>query len=308
MRYARWTVLSLVVATSSAGGMACGGGASATGTAVAPTSTQADDEAAADVTEHHRHHHHGGVAMFIAMSLDTLGTSPDQHAAVERIQADLFARMEPARAAEQAVLETLADGIATGTIDAAKVNAALAQLATASSGVHDAVADALNQLHAALTPDERAALVDKVSAHWAIWQRANDDSPPAASADAAGGQGGHIHVLAGELGLTPDQVEKIRAGVAAGTKDSPVKPDPQKIEAHLQAFGAAFRGDAFDAKTLTTGGPANAPSGQLGSHPHGHPARGREPRPHGGPAHEARAEGPRARRPPGGARGLRRPP
>jgi len=27
--------------------------------------------------EHHRHHHHGGVTLFIAMSLDTLGVSPN---------------------------------------------------------------------------------------------------------------------------------------------------------------------------------------------------------------------------------------
>src|ERR1700722_6769321 len=133
--------ISLVTLASLA---ACGGQASATGQARAPVSTPADDEAAADVSEHHRHHHHGGVAMFIAMSLDTLGVTPEQRGAVDKIEADLFARMEPARAAEQAVLETLADGIAAGAIDQAKVNAALAQLASASAGIHDASADALN--------------------------------------------------------------------------------------------------------------------------------------------------------------------
>jgi Spy/CpxP family protein refolding chaperone len=162
--------------------------------------------------------------------------------------------MEPARAAEQAVLETLADGIAAGSIDATKVNAALAQLATASAGIHDASIEALNQLHAALTPEQRAALVDKVEAHWALWQRANADEVDVTPTAPAGG---HLRALTADLGLTPDQVTKIKANLSAAAKDA-VKPDPQKVEAHLQAFGAAFKAESFDAKTLSTGGAANA--------------------------------------------------
>jgi Spy/CpxP family protein refolding chaperone len=251
-------VWGAVVALASVGPLAaCAGGAAASGTgqAQAPTSTQADDEAAADVSEHHRHHHHGGVAMFIAMSLDTLGVTPEQRTTVDKIEAELYARMEPARAAEQAVLETLADGIAAGTIDSAKVNAALAQLATASAGIHDASTDALNHLHATLTPEQRAALVDKVEAHWALWQRANADEADVTPTTPGGG---HLRRLTADLGLTPDQVAKIKANLSAAVKDAAVRPDPQKVEAHLQAFGAAFKSDTFDAKTLSTGGPANA--------------------------------------------------
>ena len=255
-KWASRAAFALAPVLSVASIAACGGGAATgTGEAKAPVSTQADDEASADVSEHHRHHHHGGIAMFIAMSLNTLGVTPEQRAAVDKIEADLFSHMEPARAAEQAVLETLADGIAAGAIDAAKVNAALAQLATASASIHDASADALNQLHAALTPEQRAALVDKVEAHWALWQRPNaDEADTTPSAPA----GGHLRTLAKDLDLSPDQIAKIKANLGAAVKDSPVKPDPQKVEAHLKAFGAAFRADTFDAKTLSTGGPANA--------------------------------------------------
>ena len=224
--------------------------------ALAPTSTLAADDAAADMTEHHRHHHHGGVTMFIAMSLDTLPATPEQRASIERIQGDLFAEMEPARTAEATVLQTLADGIATGTIDAAKVNAALAQLTTASTGLHDAAIEALDQLHAVLTPEERAALVDKVEAYWALWQRANGDemAPGPDGAPASG----HLQALSAELRLTPDQIERIRANESAAARECPVRPEPQKVEAHLRAFGAAFRGDNFSARTLTTGAGANA--------------------------------------------------
>ncbi|MGO9835031.1 MAG: Spy/CpxP family protein refolding chaperone [Polyangiaceae bacterium] len=237
----------------------CGGSSTGSVPAVAPTSTQADDEAATDVVEHHRHHHHGGVTMFIAMSLDTLGVDPAQRAAVEKIQAELRAKMEPARVAEQNVLTILADGIAAGTIDTAKVDAAIAQVTSATGGLHDATADALNQLHAVLTPEQRAALVDKVQAHWAIWRHANGEE----QATPGGSPGGeHLGMLAKELGLSPDQIEKVRANMSAAVAGSRVRPDPQAVEAHMQAFAAAFKSDAFDAKSLTT---ASAASSHLAS-------------------------------------------
>jgi hypothetical protein len=69
------------------------------------------------------------------MSLDTLGLSPEQKPAVEKIRSDLHARMEPARAAEQNLLGTLADGLAVGVLDPAKVDAAVGQLTKAAASV-----------------------------------------------------------------------------------------------------------------------------------------------------------------------------
>src|ERR1700733_14519556 len=111
------------------GSVACGSSSAPPPTT--PTSASVEDEeVTADLTDHHRHHHHGGVTMFIAMSLDSLGVSADRHAAIEKIQQGLAAQMEPARAAEQAVVTVLADGIAAGGIDHGKVDAALAQVAS----------------------------------------------------------------------------------------------------------------------------------------------------------------------------------
>src|ERR1700683_3269289 len=94
-----WLVMAVVLGTSSVM-VGCGGGnatsgqpATATATTATATTTTAspeDDESAADLGEHHRHHHHGGVTMFIAMSLDSLGVSPEQEKAIEKIQGDLF--------------------------------------------------------------------------------------------------------------------------------------------------------------------------------------------------------------------------
>jgi hypothetical protein len=201
--------------------------------------------------------------MFIAMSLDTLGGSPDQRAVIEKIEADLFAKMEPARMAEQRVTGILADGIEAGTIDTAKVDVALAQVASAAEGLHDATADALNELHAVLTPEQRGVLIDKVEAHWAIWQSANSDAEPTGT----GGQvrAGHIEALTKELGLTADQVDKISGRWRANAKGSSAPLDSKKVETHLKTFGQAFRSASFDARSLSTASAANTLLASWGS-------------------------------------------
>jgi Spy/CpxP family protein refolding chaperone len=225
--------------------------ASPAGTAAAGAQGAEDDEATADLKEHHRHHHHGGFAMFIAMSLDSLGTTPEQTAAIEKIQADMHTKLQPSHDAEKALLLVLADGIAAGQIDQAKVDAAITQVSAASAGVHDAVADSLNQLHATLTPQQRAALVDKVEAHFDVWHQANTEE------EGAEKEGhGHLAKLAKELSLSPDQVEKTRGSLKASGGGTHF--DKAEGDAHLKAFGTAFASEKFDAKQLTTGATANA--------------------------------------------------
>jgi Spy/CpxP family protein refolding chaperone len=210
-----------------------------------PTSASVDDETGG-LIEHHRYHHHGGVTLLIAMSLDLLGVSPEQQAAVDKIRTELHARMAPARAAEQILVALLADGIAGGSIDVAKADAAVAQVSAAAATVHEASSDALNELHRALTPVQRGALVDKVEAHWGVWQRANAEATgPASPTD------GHLAMLATDLGLTQDQVARIRTSLAEGAKRVP-RLDTQEVAMRVRAFGDAFRGDRFDAKALTT--------------------------------------------------------
>jgi len=225
--------------------VACAGAATSAPPAVV-AGTVTDDDAMVSVKEYHRYHHHGGVTLFIALSLDTLGVAPEQQAAVEKIRRDLHQKMEPARVSEQGLVATLADGLAAGSVDPTKVDTALQQVAAAASAVHEASADALDQLHAVLTPPERAALVDKVEAHWAVWRSANEHE---GAADAA--IDGHLAALTADLGLTPDQVQKLRAGL--GERMKPVAAlDAQEVAGYVHAFGDAFRGEVFDARKLTS--------------------------------------------------------
>jgi Spy/CpxP family protein refolding chaperone len=219
----------------------------------------ADDEAVNDdLRSYHRTHHHGGVTMFISMAIDTLGLDPAKKTAVEKIQTDLHAKMAPARDAEHDLISMLADGVAAGKIDTAKVDAAVAKAATASAGVHAATMDAITQLHDALAPAERAALVDKVKAHAEVWHKVNLDEKPASKE-----KDSHLAKLTTFLSLTPDQVDKITTALAP---DVPVTPqtDPKPVDAYITAFGTAFTADKFDPKSLAA--PATAAAGHMARH------------------------------------------
>jgi len=202
------------------------------------------DDETDGLIEHHRYHHHGGLTLLIAMSLDTLGVSPDQRASVDRIRGELQAGMEPARSAEQQLMTVLADGLAADKLDADKLDAAVAHVADAAAKVYDACVLPLNELHAVLTQVERSALADKVEAHWAVWRKSNGDQGDLANSEAA-----RLATLTVHLGLAKEQVDRIRTRLAEGHA-SPF--DTQEATAHLRAFGDAFRSEKFDARTLAT--------------------------------------------------------
>ena len=234
--------------------------ASAVGSAAAADSGSAvEDEAVnEELRDYHRHHHHGGVTMFISMAIDTLGLDPAKKVQIEKIQNDLHTKMAPARDAEHDLLSTIADGVAMGKIDTVKVDAAVGKVATASAGIHMATTDALTQLHDALAPVERAALVDKVNAHWEVWHKGNADEKAGSKE-----KGTHLANLTALLNLTPDQVDTIIKALSA---EGPVTPqtDPKVVEAYIQAFATAFVADKFDVKSLAT--TATAAAGHVARH------------------------------------------
>jgi Spy/CpxP family protein refolding chaperone len=213
--------------------------------AVAP----AEDKAAAGLMDYHRHHHHGGVTQFVEMGLDTLGTDDAKRSEIEKLQSDLHAHMAAAREAEKDLLLTLASGVAAGTVDKGTVDASTAKLTTASEAAHDASLDTLNKLHAILSPAERAALVDKVQAHWEVWRQVNHEEVPDGKQ-----HGGRLAELTQELSLTPDQVGKISASYPKSLARLTGGLDPKKGNDYVGAFSTAFAADSFDAKSLTSNG------------------------------------------------------
>jgi len=219
--------------------------------AVGAEASSGPDEVTAGLMEHHRFHHHGGSTLFIAMSLDTLGVSPEQRVAVENIRGALHARMEPARLAEQRLITVLADGLVAGNVDQSKVDAAMLEVSAADATVHGATADAMNELHAVLTPLQRAVLADKVEAHWHLWRQANLDDDRSTSQDMSS-----LAMITDELNLTNDETDKIRAGL--GERMKRITPlSVADVDTKLRAFGDAFRGDAFDAKRTPSSSASN---------------------------------------------------
>jgi Spy/CpxP family protein refolding chaperone len=219
----------------------------------AETETTSSDEAAADLAEHDSHHHYGGLAMLVAMSLESLSVDAGQQPAVNDIRADLYKRMQPARAAEQALLEALADGVAADLIDAVRVEDALGRLTPAADGLSQPVAADLGQLHSILKPEQRAALVDKVEAHWAVWQRANGSGDDSGGAPRRG-RLDRLDRLTRELSLTSAQVERVRSALSSPEEQS--RPMAfEEIEARVRALDT-FRGDSFDPSDLASEGPS----------------------------------------------------
>jgi Spy/CpxP family protein refolding chaperone len=240
----------------SAGWMTAGGLLWA-GVALAQQAAPAqEDDVTAELREHHRHHHHGGVTHFIAMSLDTLGEDEAKRPQVEAIQAQLHVCTKPAHDRERALTTTLAEGVAAGAVDKAKVDVDLSQLHAAAASAHACSVTALNQLHDLLSPGERQALVGKVEAHWVVWRNVNHEAPP-------GGReaGGRLAELARELNLTADQQEKMSAALTTLVPARTGTFDPEQGRAHVQAFTGAFEQATFDAKTIN----ANA-NGMLATH------------------------------------------
>ncbi len=114
--------------------------------------------------------------------------------------------------------------------------------------MHDGVVDSLNALHQTLTAPQRQALVDKVEANYQVWHHTNSPDETLQP----GARGGHLAQLAKDVGLSADQVEKIKASYRESLAKAP-KYDRAEADAHFKAFADAFTTDHFDAKAMTTG-------------------------------------------------------
>jgi Spy/CpxP family protein refolding chaperone len=208
----------------------------------APEATPDDEEMSA-LNEHHRHHH-GGMTQFVEMSLDTLGEEATKHAQVVKQQEALHACVESVEDEEEHVLTALAEGVAAGAVDAAKIDAAVAQLVKAANVTHPCVVGPLNTVHQLLSPLERLELGEKVRAHWEVWRHVNVELAND-SREAAGG----LASVARELKVSPEQTAKM----AAALKALPVvKFDADAAQAQIVGFAKAFGKEAFDAASTST--------------------------------------------------------
>ncbi len=213
--------LALVCASAAVG---CGGTVTSEPPATAETATT---KAPVAVTAH-------GPVKFFGEALGDVPLTATQRAAIEQMASDAEARHAQARAARQDLLTTLAAQIEAGSIDRAALQPKLAAIAAAMQASQPADRSALEQLHAVLTPDQRAAFVDAVAAHAqqykAEWK----------------GKGG-MHQWAQELGLSDDQKAQIKAAIMQKMQAAGGQEDHEARGAKHQgaAVMAAFKQDTF---------------------------------------------------------------
>jgi Spy/CpxP family protein refolding chaperone len=211
--------------------------------------------------DEHRGQHHGGVLALITMSIKDLDLTAEQRTAVDKIRADLVSKMEPARAAGKDLALLLADGVSAGAIDRSKADAAINKLVTQVQGLQEPSLTALNQLHAALSAPQRAALVEAVQSHWEKWKDAHGRDEQ----DDHQHRSGHLLALVKQLGLTKDEAEKIKANFHDRMKGSPQDQAHKEVQDHIQAFVTSFKSDTFNAKTLAGGKAANGHMARWGA-------------------------------------------
>ena len=183
---------------------ACGNAPAATHPVIEPpplaTAADIDEDAVSDLFDRDRHHHYGGITMFAAMSIDSLGVTPVEDGPVRSTQRDLYATMRSARDAESAVFAAIIDGLTAGTFDRPRIDDAIDRLRVDAASVRSAATDALNRLHAVLSSEQRATLADKVEAHWTVWRQANP-------ADEENRPRGQLAVVAQSLSLSPRELD-----------------------------------------------------------------------------------------------------
>ena len=138
----------------------------------------------------------------------------------------------------------LADGVASGNVDKAKVDAGVAKAALVGTEVYPAVEAALVAIDKLFKPEQRQALVDKVDSTG----RSGEANAGEQAADDAKPDGCLSHV-AKDLSLTHDQVAKIKANLD-GEKSASKPFDVTTEDADMKAFSRAFLTDTFDVHTL----------------------------------------------------------
>jgi len=230
-------------------------------------------------------HHDSFAAMFIA-SLDSIDVTADQKAALDGIKADMAKHGEPAKEPREKLESDVADGITAGKIDHAKTDADIKAMAAAVTANIPAVQDDMNHLYKALTPEQRKKLIETMREKGKQMRAEHEgmehgemhehgDKGPGHEHMGPGMGGGHEHMGPGmgggpmgpgmgegpmghmgdELGLTPEQKEKLHTKLEAQMKaqHAVMKEKMAATEKHMEAIGTAFEGDKFDAKKAGVG-------------------------------------------------------
>jgi Spy/CpxP family protein refolding chaperone len=187
------------------------------------------------------------MAQLFVVSLSKLDLKADQKAAVDAAVAELEKQGAQHGDAGKQLVSDIADGVTEGKIDRVKTDADVKKLVEAVGSTKGAVQDAVNKLHKALDPAQRKKLVEEMRARGeemrAQGEKKGEEDPAHET---------HLKMLSESLGLTAEQVEKLKAKtrVVMKTQMATMKTNRGAMQKHMKAIGDAFETDKFDAKKV----------------------------------------------------------
>lgn len=217
--------------------------------------------------------HHPGIGMLMLEVAD-VGLKPEQKSAVDALKADL-AKLEDGTKEGRAQLKSdVADGVAAGKLDKAKIDADTKKLVKAAESTASSVQEAMNKLHKTLDPEQRKKLVELMHAKAETMHehakaetmhehgKAEGHERGKAEGHEHGEMGEHamgphktLEKLSEELALTADQKDKLKTKMDALMKThmAAQKGHFDEMQKRMKAVGDAFAGDKFDAKNARVG-------------------------------------------------------
>lgn len=181
-----------------------------------------------------------GSAAWFLNAVSSLTLSFEQQQLLISVRQEVSSRSELVNIARRRLLGLVADGIASGTFDDARLGAALEEIVAAAKERAPAVVDALTRLHAGLTPAQRKSVVETINAVLSI------------QASQAGGEREQlqqrVNSLTARVGLTAAQTAQLKSDILDGFRN--YAPDLQE-EADLRrkklgGLAQAFAGVYFE--------------------------------------------------------------
>ena len=224
--------------------------------------TNAAAQANTNAKAEHEDHH--GVPFFgAALALDDL--TPQQRTKLESIRTGVESQGASRKAAMKQLGDLFAKALDDGKLDEAAASAQIDALAQAVDAEKPSLAKALDDLHAILTPTQRAEVVARMHAHHGKHEGKGDAKGDGKDEQGekdeheakGGGEGMHdgMHLrmkqLADDLALTPEQRAAYKDKLSNGPR--PLEAEHDAIRAQMKAVADAFVSDGFDAKALDVG-------------------------------------------------------
>lgn len=208
--------------------------------------------AAPPEAEQKAHHGHGMAAMFVD-SLGKLELRTEQKPAVDAAVAELEKQGTQHADAGKQLASDIADGVAAGKIDHKKTDADVKKLVEAVDAGKAGVQDAINNLHKALDPAQRKALVEAMKAKGEEMREMAEKGEK--HEHEAEEHEGRMKMLVDTLGLTPEQTEKLKGKMKELMKGemATMKTNMGAMHKHMKEIGDAFETDKFDAKKVGVG-------------------------------------------------------